>query len=128
MTERRRNRSHVPGEALRLYFQALADRHHLRALALANEDGLLISGGGDEALDLAWIGALGCVCALGDRRGPSLSALVERVTAGHHLYSTEIAIRGERLYLAAVGGRVPPHEDLAGSVDRILAASLPAIA
>jgi hypothetical protein len=128
MIERRRNRSHVPGEALRLYFQALVDRHGLRALALANEDGLLIGGGGDEALDLAWVGALGCVCALGDRRGPSLSALVERVTGGHHLHSSEIAIRGERLYLAAVGGRVPAREDLAGALDRILASSLPAIA
>src|SRR5262249_4800143 len=90
MNERRTNRSDVPGGALRLYSQALADRHRLRALALSNEDGLLIAGTaapGDEALDLDWIGAVGCVCALGDRRGPSLGALVERVTAGRHLHS-----------------------------------------
>src|SRR5579862_255654 len=116
MHERRTNRSEIPEEAARLFLQAAVERHGLHALCLANEHGLLIAAAaapGAQALDLGWIAALGSVCAIRGRRGPSLGALVERVTGGHHLHSAEIVLRGERLYVASVGGPLPPGRALA---------------
>jgi hypothetical protein len=129
MHERRTKRSSVPQEAASLFLEAARDRAGLTALALANEDGLLIAGvqrAGD--LDLEWIGALGCVCSIRGRRGPSLGSLVERVTAGQMLESAEIVLRGERLYVTAVGGKLPPLAQLGAGIERILADSLPAAA
>jgi hypothetical protein len=131
MHDRRKSRSETPGEAARLFLQAAVDRHGLQALCLANEDGLLLAGAvapGARSIDLDGIAALGCVCAIRGRRGPSLGALVERVTGGHHLSSAEIVVRGERLYVASVGGPLPPGRALAAGVERILAESLPAAA
>jgi hypothetical protein len=131
MHERRRSRSEHPGEAARLFLQAAVERHGLHALCLANEDGLLLAGAaapGAASLDLAWIAALGSVCAVRGRRGPSLGALVERVTGGQPLSCAEIVLRGERLYVASVGGPLPPGRALAAGVERILAESLPAAA
>ena len=131
MHDRRTQRSPHPGEAARLYLQSLADRHHLAALTLANEDGLLIAASAAPAagdLDLAWIAAVGSVCAIRGRRGPSFGSLVERVTGGRQLHSTELSLRGERLYVTAVGGPLPPRAGLAEAVERILGDSLPAAA
>jgi hypothetical protein len=134
MHERRTHRSSSPDEAVRLFLQALVARHELDALALANEDGLLVAGAKAPAgasLDLDWIGAVGCVCAVRGRRGPSLGSLVERVTGGKSLTAAEIVVRGERLYLAAVGGRLPAGWAGAGAaagIERILGRSLPAVA
>ena len=129
MHERRTHRSPNPAEAARLYLQALADRHRLAALTLANEDGLLIAASpASAALDLAWIAAVGCVCAIRGRRGPSLGSLVERVTGGAELHSVELTLRGERLYVTAVGGALPALAGMSAAVERILADSLPAAA
>jgi hypothetical protein len=133
MQERRRHRSGTPGEAARLYLQAALDRHDLAALTLANEDGLLIAAATRGALDVGpldadWIAAVGCVCALRGRRGPSLGSLVERATGGRELHSAELMLRGERLYVTAVGGALPPAAETAAAVERILGRSLPAAA
>jgi len=130
MHERRRHRSEDPGEAARLYLQAMAERGGLDAVTLANDDGLLIAGAsrGERAIELEWIAAVGTVCALPGRRGPSLGSLVERVTGGRTLASTELVLRGEKLYLTAVGGSLPALREITASVERILASSLPAVA
>src|SRR5262249_18711567 len=131
MDERRTARSSVPQEAGRLFLQSLVARHGLEALVLANEDGLLVVGAvrpDSPPLSLDWIGAVGCVCAIRGRRGPSLGALVGRATGGRHLESAELTVRGERLYLAAVGGPVPAGPEVAAGIERILARSLPAAA
>jgi hypothetical protein len=137
MQERRAHRSDRPHEAGRLFFQAVLARHGLDALVLTNEDGLLVLGAerpglrwepSTEGLALDWIGAVGCVCAIPGRRGPSLGSLVERVTGGRHLEAAEIAVRGERLYLVSVGGRVPAGPEVRAGIERILARSLPAAA
>jgi hypothetical protein len=130
MHDRRTTRSTIPAEAARLFLQSAVDRHALAALTLANEDGLLVAGAGRAGhdLDLSWVAAVGCVCAIKGRRGPSLGSLVERVTMGDHLESAEITLRGERLYLAAVGGKMPPLAELSAGIERILARSLPAAA
>jgi hypothetical protein len=131
MQDRRTHRSDAPQEAGRLFLHALLARHGLDALVLTNEDGLFMVGAErPEAAGLAldWIGAVGCVCAIPGRRGPSLGALVERVTGGRHLEAAEIAVRGERLYLVSVGGRVPAGPEVRAGIERILARSLPAAA
>lgn len=130
MNERRTHRSEIPGEAARLYLQAVADRGGLDALTLANEDGLLMAAAAREGVDLdpRWIAAVGCVCAVPGRRGPSLGSMVERVTGGRTLASREITIRGERLYVTAVGGALPAAPEMTAAVERILSRSLPAAA
>ncbi len=131
MHDRRTHRSSSPDEAIRLFLQSILSRQGLDALVLANEDGLLIAGASSAAgasLDAAWIGALGSVCSLRGRRGPSLGSLVERVTGGRFLEARELAVRGERLYVSAVGGKLPAGEELAAGIERILARSLPAVA
>lgn len=130
MHDRRTTRSNIPGEAARLFLQAAVDRHELTALTLANEDGLLVAGAAraHSELDLAWIAAVGCVCSIRGRRGPSLGSLVERVTQGDHLESAEITLRSEKLYLAAVGGKMPPLAELSAGIERILSRTLPAAA
>ena len=134
MHERRTHRSGTPQEAVHLFLQAVAARHGLEALALTNEDGLLMAGASTPAgagLDLDWIGAVGCVCAVRGRRGPSLGALVERATGGRHLESAELVVRGERLYLAGVGATLPKGwagAEVVAGIERILARSLPAVA
>ena len=131
MHERRTKRSGTPQEAAHLFLQAVAARHGLQALALASEDGLLIAGfvaPSGSPVDLDWIGAIASVCACSRspaRRGPSLGALVERATGGRHLESAEIVLRGERLYLAAVGGRLPAGPEVRAGIARILQESLP---
>ena len=130
MHDRRTQRSPHPEEAARLYLRSLADRHHLTALTLANEDGLLIAAASTsgEPLDLEWIAAVGSVCAVRGPRGPSFGCLVERVTGGKQLHSAELALRGERLYITAVGGPLPPRAGMVEAVERILGSSLPAAA
>lgn len=130
MHERRTHRSEVPAEAAHLYLQAIADRHHLEVMTLANEEGLLIAAapGRLREIDVEWIAALGSVCAVPGRRGPSLGSLVERVTGGKMLQSAELVLRGERLYVTAVGGPLPPMRAVAAAVERILSSSLPAAA
>jgi hypothetical protein len=143
MQDRRAHRSDLPHEAGRLFFQAVLARHGLDALVLTNEDGLLVLGAerpglrwgapapqtiGTSELALDWIAAVGCVCAIPGRRGASLGSLVERVTGGRHLDAAEIPVRGERLYLVSVGGRVPAGPEVRAGIERILARSLPAAA
>ena len=131
MHDRRTHRSSSPQEAGRLFLQALLERHGLGALVLTNEDGLFMVGAQRAAaapLNLDWIGAVGCVCALRGGRGPSLGALVERTTGGQHLEARELTVRGERLYLVAVGGQVPGGPEVVAGIQRILARSLPAAA
>jgi hypothetical protein len=134
MSDRRTRRSTSPAEAIRLFFQAILGRQSLGAIVLANEDGLMIASAASttcHALDLDWIGALGSVCALGtpsSRRGASLGQLVERATGGLPLEARELSLRGERLYVTVVGGRLPRGSELADGIERILASSLPAMA
>ena len=130
MQERRRQRSEAPGEAARLYLQSAAERHGLMALTLASEDGLMMAAASraERPLNLDWIAALGCVAALPGRRGRPLGALIERETDGQMLTSAEIVLRGEKLYLTAVGGPLPPLGETRAAVERILARSLPAMA
>src|SRR5689334_714232 len=56
MIERRRRRSNDPRQALTFLLDALAERHDLRAMALADERGRLIAGTGRDTVRLAHAG------------------------------------------------------------------------
>ena len=129
MHERRTRRSGTPQEAAHLFLRSIVARDGLQALALASEDGLLIAGAvaaSGTPVDLDWIGAIASVCA-GPlrRRESSLGALVEQATGGRYLEAAEILLRGERLYLAAVGGRLSTGPEDIAEIERILGESLP---
>jgi hypothetical protein len=126
---------------MRLFLEALLERHALDAISVIDEEGALVAAAARPAcatLDLAWIGAIGSLLAVSagsDREprrqpmhaGQGLSALVDRATAGRQLDAREVMLRGERLCVASVGGALPATAFGAG-MERILGHALPAIA
>jgi hypothetical protein len=130
MHERRRHRSEIPGEAARLYLQAVAERQGLAALTLANDDGLLIAGvsRAPQPIELDWVAAVGCVCAGSGPRGAALGARVQRVPGGRGLASAALSLRGETLHVTAVGGPLPPRSEIATALERIFVPTLTAAA
>jgi hypothetical protein len=119
-TERRRNRSEVPEQALALYLAAVAARSSLKALTLANEDGFLVAGTGG-GYNLEWLAALGPVCAASGPMNGAIETLVENVTGGEDLYASAVKIGNDTLYLTSVGARVPRQKEAAEALGRILA-------
>ena len=122
--ERRNNRSDLPHEAAAIYLQTVASTHGLPALAVANEDGLLVAGAGGS-YHLPWLAALGSVCASRTARYPSLDTLIHDVTGGKNLYATAFDVRGEKFYLTSIGAPVPAKDDAVAAIGRILARVLP---
>ena len=118
-SERRVNRSEIPQVAVGLYLEAVAARNSLKAVALANEDGLLVAGiGGGYNLD--WLAALGPVCASGEPVNASIGTLVENVTGGEDLFASAVDIGGYTMYLTSVGARVGRQREAAETLRRIL--------
>ena len=103
-TERRKNRSEVPQEAMSLFLEAIAARNSLKALTLANEDGFLVAGAGS-----------GCNLARA-----AITSLVEDVTGGEDLFASAMTVAGQTLYLTSVGARVPRQKEAAETLQRIL--------
>ena len=119
-SERRVNRSEIPQIAVGLYLEAVAMRNSLKAVALANEDGLLVAGiGGGYNLD--WLAALGPICATGRGANASIGTLVEDVTGGEDLFASAVDVGGYTMYLTSVGARVARQRDAAEALRRILA-------
>lgn len=119
-TERRKNRSEVPQEAISLFLEAIAARNSLKALALANEDGFLVAGAG-RGCNLEWLAALGPVCASPEGARAAITSLIEDVTGGEDLFASAVTIAGQTLYLTSVGARVPRQKEAAETLQRILA-------
>lgn len=125
-TERRSNRSHVPQEAARLYLEAAAERHGIRAVALAGEDGLLVAGSEGD-VDLNDLAAVGAACGKGCGDHDTTNAILDRVTEGDDLYASSLSIGGSTYYLTTVGARVRSVKEAGLALTRILA-SKPAAA
>jgi hypothetical protein len=123
--DRRNNRSDHPHEAAAIYLQTVASSHGLFALAVANEDGLLVAGTGGS-YHLPWLAALGSVCASRTTRYPALDTLIHDVTGGRNLHATAFDVRGETFYLTSIGAPVPQKDDAAAAIGRILEGFLPA--
>lgn len=102
--ERRRRRSDSPAEASRLYLTALAARLRARSIVIADEDGLLVAGIGNDDLE--------AVAALGAEGVP-----------GARVHDLSMDCGGWRLRLLAVDGEAPPILPTSAALTRILAAA-----
>lgn len=113
-TERRRRRSGLEDEALRLLLAAVKERSDVTSIAIVDARGLVISGVG-TAQELAILGAVAEPVA-----GGKVSALCERLTAGTDVLSKAVRSAHGTMYLAALGTRVGRMHEAAKSVERIL--------
>lgn len=117
-TERRQSRSSSAGEAAALYLASVARRAGMRAIALADEQGLLVAGSGDEQVceQLAAVGA-----AREADAGPWRELLLE--LAGDSVFSGyPLDIGGLCFCIAALGGTDLPWCELEDALGRILLA------
>jgi hypothetical protein len=113
-TERRKRRSDVPAEALELYLRATAERRNARMLALADADGLLVSGfgGSREALSsLAAVSPLGPV--------PE-AVFFDDLGSCDEMRAEPFQLYGTTFYLASMGGVCEPFTDAPAAITRIL--------
>jgi len=100
-SERRRRRSEQPSVALGYYLETLAGRNAWDAVALADDDGLLLGGAGRE-IDPEGIAAVAPVAARNVEHAPE--GLLGLVTRGRPLKVWDVTLEGQPLHLAAVGG------------------------
>jgi hypothetical protein len=117
-TERRQCRSSSPGQAVELYLQSVARRAGMRAIALADEQGLLVAGSGDDQVleQLAAVGA-----AREADAGPWRELLLE--VAGDSVFmGYPLNIGGLCFCVAALGGADMPWCEIEDALGRILRA------
>jgi hypothetical protein len=117
-TERRQCRSSSPGQAVGLYLQSVARRAGMRAIALADEQGLLVAGSGDDQVleQLAAVGA-----AREADAGPWRELLLE--VAGDSVFKGyPLNIGGLCFCIAALGGADMPWCEIEDALGRILRA------
>lgn len=104
--ERRLRRSEKPGEAVRLYLEALRERTGMHGVALANEDGLLVAGAGE---DLDWLAAVGASSTRSTVQWGDRTVHVRRMR-----------VHSEDVSLASTGALA--NDEAARSISRIFAA------
>ncbi|MEW5742855.1 MAG: hypothetical protein AB1938_28320 [Myxococcota bacterium] len=110
-TERRRRRSEKHHEALTLFFENVAQRLGLDALALTTDDGRLIAGARRDAsvdLDVDWMGNVG-----------ASKQLAEVPFEDRTLYVRRLSVNDVFLYLTSAGRKTDRSID--DSIRRILA-------
>ena len=117
--ERRRARSNVRAEAVRLYLQHNAEAAGVPAVALSDAEGFLIGGAGDADLNaLAAVGPL----FVGDARlSPATEARVNELVKNHDVYASRIEVAGATLVLTSLGARFPEQRRAERAFNRILA-------
>jgi len=124
--ERRRNRSELVQEAVRLYLEAVIERSRIKAMAIASDEGLLVAGAGN-GYDHEWLAALGVV-----EGEPHFDGIIDEITRGEGMVSYDVRVHGRTLRLSAVGRARPPLEDAGAALSRIFAplfgASMPVVA
>ena len=111
--DRRTKRSDDRREALELYLAAAAARGGIDAVALGDEDGFLVAGAGRD-YDLGWLAAMGSAFAGRPEEHGALAAL------GEGLHAAPVPVGERVMYLAAVGGGLPPMGETAAALGRIL--------
>jgi hypothetical protein len=104
--ERRKKRSSDPIRAAELYFEASRRQARAKAVALAGDDGLVISGSGPNDV-VAEIAALAS----------------SRARGGDPLHSAAIEIDGMQLRLTSLGGTPIPVREASAAISRILFAA-----
>lgn len=120
LEERRQRRSNERDTALRYQLEHTKDRGGLEVLVLADRDGLILAAAGDtaECEELGAVAPLMSRAPLGMKLPPLLR--------GGEVAIRPLALHGQELYLAAVGGGVARdallHHSMAG-VQRIMSAN-----
>lgn len=115
--ERRRNRSDMVQEAVRLYLEAVVERSRIKAMALANEEGLLVAGAG-KGYDHEWLAALGVITSESHRS--RVQHLIVEVSGGEGISSWDVTVHGRKLRMSVVG-TAPTAEDTSIALSRIFA-------
>ncbi len=114
---RRRRRSTSSEEAISLYFEALAEREGLEAVALVDEQGNLIWGGGTAQgiYDLDEIGKAAALTVNG-----SEPESIDSITQGNDFYACKIEAGGRSMVVTSLGKRVRRVRDAEKAITRIL--------
>lgn len=115
MHERRKRRSEMVSEAASLYLEAVIERSRLKAMTLATEEGLLVSGAG-QGYDHEWLAALGAF-----DNEERIAPMIDEFTYGQGLMAFDVPIHGRTLRLAVVGDDAPPVEAAGVALSRIFA-------
>jgi hypothetical protein len=113
--ERRKRRSEMVSEAASLYLEAVIERSRLKAVTLATEEGLLVSGAG-QGYDHEWLAALGAF-----ENEERIAPMIDEFTHGQGLMAFDVPIHGRTLRLAAVGDEAPPIAAAGVALSRIFA-------
>ncbi|MEO8874617.1 MAG: hypothetical protein ABI461_03440 [Polyangiaceae bacterium] len=116
---RRRRRGASTEEALSFYFEALAEREGIEAVALVDEHGELLWGGGTAhgVYDLDEIGKAAALTVSGNE-----PAALDDITQGNDFYACRIEAAGRSLVVTSLGKRVRRVRDAEKAVARILVA------
>jgi hypothetical protein len=113
--------SAAPDEAARLFLEGTAKKFRLGAIAVANEDGLLVFGSLGPAsgiFDLEALAAVGPLVALG--RAPK--DLVDLAGSGKPVNACRLEVGGQTLFLTSVGPTGPSQSDAESVLRQILVA------
>jgi hypothetical protein len=102
-------------EAASLYLEAVIERGRLKAVTLATEEGLLVSGAG-PGYDHEWLAALGAF-----DNEERIAPMIDEFTHGQGLMAFDVPIHGRTLRLAVVGDEPPPIEAAGIALSRIFA-------
>lgn len=106
-------------ETVRSFLERTAQHLRLGAIALANEDGLLVYGSLGPAsgiFDLEALAAVGPLVAHG--RAPT--DLVKLAGCGKPVQSCRLDVAGQTLFLASVGAKGPNPKDAASALAGLL--------
>ena len=114
--DRRQQRSPIPDEAASLYLQSVAQRTGMRALAVADAQGLLIAGSG-EASVLEQLAAVGAAREADE--GPWRELLME-ISDDSEYTGFPLDIDGMCFCVAALGGTELPCGEIKEALNRIL--------
>lgn len=99
--DRRTHRSDNRAEALELFLASLCRRCGAKSVAVADDDGLLVGGWGDDDLE-------------------TLAALAVHSTAANDEGVRSTPVRQANLHIVARNGQALPTEDVEAAVVRIL--------
>lgn len=112
--ERRRQRSENPSEALELYLRATAERRNARMLAVADADGLLVSGTGGSLEALSSLAAVSPLGSLWEKE------VLGDLGRADELRAEPFQIDDTTFYVASIGGANEPFADAPTAIARIL--------
>ena len=114
--ERRKARSEHRAEAIELYLGALARRSGMRAVALADQDGLLVAGAGPRQV----LDQLAAVGAMSTANQGCWRELLDEIGATSLFCCYRLDVAGLRFQLAALGGVYESRDDVVEDLSRIL--------